>query len=317
MTPSISVIVPVYNTGDYLKLCIDSILDQDFSDFELILVDDGSTDESPSICDHYAKQDSRIKCIHKENGGVIKALALGVHEARGRWVAFVDHDDTLPSDALTTLYTHTGDNSDIIIGFSYQGDGSLSEIPINDWRRIMVKSDVILCTRWAKLYRRAILLGDTMHAPSTIKMGEDMIMNIKASFNTEKPITVINSKVYNYNRNHGSFSVKFKRTSDWCGSVYDEISQIIEAKSPHLRIALIQNGVWMVKRLELKGNAKDCKTLANSGFIKVLRKDISNSKCTLTKLNQYRITHPGSLLVRVLIRSQRAWEILSKKILVS
>lgn len=99
----VSVIVPVYNVGKYLGRCIDSILAQTFTDFELILVDDGSTDDSGKICDEYAKHDSRIKVIHQENGGVSSARNRGLDECKGRWIAFIDSDDWVDSNYLETL----------------------------------------------------------------------------------------------------------------------------------------------------------------------------------------------------------------------
>lgn len=91
--PKISIIVPVNNTEQYLPRCIDSILSQTFTDFELLLIDDGSTDNSGMICDEYAAKDSRIRVFHKENGGVSSARNLGLDNAQGEWIAFVDSDD--------------------------------------------------------------------------------------------------------------------------------------------------------------------------------------------------------------------------------
>lgn len=91
--PKISVIVPVYNTEKYLHRCIDSILAQTFTDFELLLIDDGSKDNSGTICDEYAAMDSRVRVFHKENGGVSSARNLGLDNARGEWISFVDSDD--------------------------------------------------------------------------------------------------------------------------------------------------------------------------------------------------------------------------------
>ena len=93
--PTISVIVPVYNAEKYLSRCIDSILVQTFTCFELLLVDDGSTDCSGRICDEYAKRDTRIRVIHKENGGVSSARNLGLDNAKGEWICFCDSDDLL------------------------------------------------------------------------------------------------------------------------------------------------------------------------------------------------------------------------------
>jgi len=102
--PEISVIVPVYNVEKYLSRCIDSILNQTFSDFELILVDDGSTDNCGAICDEYAQKDSRIRVIHQENQGVSSARNHGVEAAMGEYVTFVDSDDWLDSVFLERMY---------------------------------------------------------------------------------------------------------------------------------------------------------------------------------------------------------------------
>lgn len=92
-TPKISVIVPVYNVEKWLHRCIDSILAQTFTDFELLLIDDGSTDASGAICDEYAQRDSRVRVFHKPNGGVSSARNLGLDNAQGEWIAFCDSDD--------------------------------------------------------------------------------------------------------------------------------------------------------------------------------------------------------------------------------
>ena len=99
----VSVIVPIYNSEKYLKRCVDSILSQTFSDFELLLVDDGSTDGSGSICDEYSVKDSRVRVFHKENGGVSSARNLGLDNARGEWITFVDSDDYLEESFLAEL----------------------------------------------------------------------------------------------------------------------------------------------------------------------------------------------------------------------
>lgn len=100
----ISVIVPVYESGKYLDRCVQSILNQTYQDFELILVDDGSPDNSPLLCDKWAENDSRVYVIHKENGGASSARNAGLKIAKGRWIAFADSDDWLDRTALKTLY---------------------------------------------------------------------------------------------------------------------------------------------------------------------------------------------------------------------
>ncbi|MGF2941895.1 glycosyltransferase family 2 protein [Enterococcus xiangfangensis] len=102
----ISIIVPVYNVEKYLRKCVDSILAQTFTDFELILVDDGSPDNSGAICDQYAEKDSRIKVIHKENGGLSDARNAGIEVAKGKYLGFIDSDDYIADDMYELLYNN-------------------------------------------------------------------------------------------------------------------------------------------------------------------------------------------------------------------
>lgn len=109
--PLISVIVPVYNNSKYLTQCIDSMINQTLTDFELILVDDGSTDNSGEICDEYCKKDSRVKVIHQNNLGQASARNKGISIAKGQWMSFVDSDDVVHPDYLELLYRAVKNNN--------------------------------------------------------------------------------------------------------------------------------------------------------------------------------------------------------------
>lgn len=124
--PKISVIVPVYNVEKYLHECIDSILAQTFTDFELILVNDGSQDNSGAICDEYASKDNRITVIHQENQGQAAARNNGVKVARGEWIHFVDSDDLIHPQMLEILYGAVDETTQISMCSVYQGS-NLSE----------------------------------------------------------------------------------------------------------------------------------------------------------------------------------------------
>ena len=100
----ISVIVPVYKVEEYLSECIESILAQTYEDFELILVDDGSPDKCPRICDEYAVKDTRIRVIHQDNGGLSVARNTGISEAKGEWLVFVDSDDFVDKKMYKKLH---------------------------------------------------------------------------------------------------------------------------------------------------------------------------------------------------------------------
>lgn len=115
MNHLISVIVPVYNAEKYISKCIDSILSQTFKDFELILINDGSTDNSDLICGKYASIDNRVKVFHKQNGGAGSARNLGVQKAVGDWIMFVDADDWIEPECLDICSKYISRNIDLIV----------------------------------------------------------------------------------------------------------------------------------------------------------------------------------------------------------
>lgn len=170
----ISVIVPIYKVQDYLKECIESIINQTYSDIEVILVDDGSPDRCPQMCDEWAKRDSRIRVVHKKNGGLSSARNAGLDVAKGEYISFVDSDDFICKDALENLYNRIKDDKSIGITsgliYRYQ-DGSIN-IFKDQWlcsKEIVIPSSEFLLetmsqktsyTVWNKLYRRDVI-GNT------------------------------------------------------------------------------------------------------------------------------------------------------------
>lgn len=170
----ISVIVPIYKVQDYLKECIESIINQTYSDIEVILVDDGSPDRCPQMCDEWAKRDSRIRVVHKKNGGLSSARNAGLDVAKGEYISFVDSDDFICKDALENLYNRIKDDKSIGITsgliYRYQ-DGSINNFK-DQWlcsKEIVIPSSEFLLetmsqkssyTVWNKLYRREVI-GNT------------------------------------------------------------------------------------------------------------------------------------------------------------
>lgn len=115
MNSLISIVVPLYNVEQYLQKCVDSLINQTYKNLEIILVDDGSPDNCPKICDEYAKQDIRIKVIHKENGGLSDARNAGMKVARGEYISFIDSDDWIKSEMIEDMYNRMiEDNSDLV-----------------------------------------------------------------------------------------------------------------------------------------------------------------------------------------------------------
>ncbi|MBO4894790.1 MAG: glycosyltransferase family 2 protein [Clostridia bacterium] len=147
--PLISVIVPVYKVEKYLERCVDSILCQSLADFELWLVDDGSPDACPAICDSYAGKDGRVKVIHKENGGLSSARNAALDRAAGKYICFVDSDDYITPDALETLYTAiTETGADIATGnmMSVDENGDIKDFYTPAKERKVLEGEEILST---------------------------------------------------------------------------------------------------------------------------------------------------------------------------
>lgn len=168
----ISVIVPVYNVEDYIEKCIYSITNQTYKDLEIILVDDGSPDNCPAICDHLAEMDDRIKVIHKTNGGLSSARNEGLNRASGKYVMFVDSDDYIMQSACEQLISFANDESvDMAIGLLMNEDGSYYSYPsAADIGRIyngedyynMFNSSILQCSV-SSIYRRSFLIENDLH----------------------------------------------------------------------------------------------------------------------------------------------------------
>ena len=189
----LSVIVPIYNVEVYLPQCIESLLHQSFSDMEILLVDDGSTDSSGEICDRYAQRDSRIRALHKENGGLVSARKAGLSMAAGEYIAYVDGDDWIEPDMYERMYiTMKEQDVDVVMCGRYEDTGDVGRkvfhgIPegwygkeklIREVYPRMIAGDTffewgIFPGVWDKLYRRECLEQFQMGVDERIVMGED------------------------------------------------------------------------------------------------------------------------------------------------
>ncbi len=204
-SPTISVIVPVYKVEAYLQECIDSILSQTFRDFELILVNDGSPDTCGEICERNAARDERIRVIHQENQGVTRARANGVAAAKGEFINFVDGDDTLPPDSLSTLMAPVNDDIDIIIGNHQRAPASricqIGCMSAEEYKQRAITLKGLHGSPCSKLYRRTLFDKDVFDIPPCVKFGEDTIMNIHIAYRLKKQAYQTGAIVYNYRYN--------------------------------------------------------------------------------------------------------------------
>ena len=204
-----SIIVPAYNSAAYISKCIESVLKQSFAEFELILIDDGSNDNTLSLCEHFAQDDSRIKVIHKENGGHTSARNEGIKNAVGEYVLFLDSDDWISPQTLGVCYNEILINDPDIIVFRLQNHNSTLPYNVNISDGFYNIRDLEKCSRndfiiseegtylfpkslSGKCFRHEIILKSQIRIPQNILVGEDGAAFIDAILKS-KNISVINN----------------------------------------------------------------------------------------------------------------------------
>ena len=200
----ISVIIPVYNTECYLSRCIESVLNQSFTDFELLLIDDGSKDNSGAICDAYAKKDGRVRVFHKENRGVSMARNLGLDNAIGDWVTFIDSDDYVLNDYLSIDFE---ESIDLYVQNWRYADGKNKEwyepSVINqesycEFLKNNIHTDVFR-TACCSFFKRRLLLENNIRFDNKYKLGEDTLF-VMDYYKYAKSIQIMGNSCYIYNR---------------------------------------------------------------------------------------------------------------------
>lgn len=216
MSPKISIIVPIYNAQKTIERCIDSILNQDFSDFELILLDDGSKDNSGKICDTYAGKDQRVRVIHKENSGVSASRNLALREAKGEYLQFLDADDWITPNA-TRLLVESMETNDCdmviadfyrVIGERLSHKGSIDEDGVlsrEEFANNMMENpaDFYYGVLWNKLYKRSIIEKYQLCMNPKISWCEDFMFNLEYIRHCEN-IFVLQVPIYYYVKTKGS-----------------------------------------------------------------------------------------------------------------
>lgn len=247
--PLISVIVPVYMTDKYTGICIESIINQTYKNLEIILVDDGSTDLCPAICDLYASKDSRIKVIHKPNGGLVSGRKAGIQAAKGEYVGYVDGDDWIgPGYYQSLFYAIDDSKADIAVaGFSRDlfsvSEPLLNAIPSGIYEGESLKyfyknmiaygqffNHGITTYFWNKLFRREAIFDFQMAVENDFFVLEDGSAIFPAMLSAKK-IVVTDNCAYHYRQREGSMLksvANLKRESQRLLSVYDFLHKVVE-----------------------------------------------------------------------------------------
>lgn len=209
--PKISVIVPVYNEENYLDKCIQSILNQSFTDFELLLINDGSSDSSATICDGYTVKDNRVRVFHKENGGVSLARNLGLEHATGEWITFVDGDDYISEKYFNPILDYNNQDFILLSREKFRNGQTTSSVNFEPQRmnfESFIKKYKIhpyYSLIAGKIYKNSIIKSKGIFFEPNMKYGEDTIFNIQYLFHCEN-IAVTNRSIYFYRDVEGSLS---------------------------------------------------------------------------------------------------------------
>lgn len=250
----ISVIVPVYNVEAYLERCVESILQQTYTHFELILINDGSTDSSGQICDHLASQYENIKVYHIENAGVSNARNMGIQLATGSWVTFIDSDDFVTQDYLATLASAVeGLNVGFVIApLHHIKNGIVTDIPSHSgktelWSTEETMKELLMTTRTsffpvAKLFKRDLLADQKFN--TNYHLAEDALFLTELLLKTRCSSVFIDKPVYYYDHREGSATTSVNRHVFDTIEVYQQIIAQVSQAFPNLKYELINRECW-------------------------------------------------------------------------
>ena len=254
MGEKISVIVPVYNVEAYLERCVESILQQTYAHFELILINDGSTDSSGQICDHLASQYENIKVYHIENAGVSNARNMGIQLATGSWVTFIDSDDFVTQDYLATLASAVeGVNVGFVIApLHHIKNGIVTDIPPHSgktelWSTEETMKELLMTTRTsffpvAKLFKRDLLADEKFN--TNYHLAEDALFLTELLLKTRCSCVFIDKPVYYYDHREGSATTSVNRYVFDTIEVYQQIIAQVSQAFPNLKYELINRECW-------------------------------------------------------------------------
>lgn len=221
VNPLISIIIPVFNSDKYLRRCVDSILSQTFGDFELILVDDGSTDLSLKVCEEYKLSDTRVRVFHKENGGVSTARNFGLNQAKGKWIGFIDSDDWIENECFNYCFDNGClDKFDLIMFSCVWSDDS--RLPdklcesIDDFKSILPLfiDKITFVTPWCKFFKKHILDQNNIMFDTSLSSAEDTLFSFEYLKHVRK-MKLMSDEFYHYDVSQNVSSLSKKKNRSW------------------------------------------------------------------------------------------------------
>ena len=306
----ISLIVPVYNVGEYLEEFLESVVAQTFHDFEAILVDDGSTDNSAALLDGYAEKYAFMKVIHKPNGGCISAWKRGLQESQGEYISFVDPDDIMLPASLETQYRlMTENDADLVItGVKRLEHGELIDMPADGWslREGVYEGDelknikenlfgnsqnqanIFLFAKWNKLFKKQIVLDNLHYTNEEVVFGEDVCISASAIYDSKK-IYYSKEPLYIYRiRDDSLTTVNFKlREIDKSNLLIKCVHFMIEQKGYMNEFIFYHDPSYHIVRLARKICSLSVPKKKKKQFLKILKSHEFVASYNLKRAKKY------------------------------
>ena len=270
----ISIVIPIYNKEKYVEACFESLLKQDFDSFEIVAVDDGSTDRSGEICDRMAERDSRIRVFHTPNGGVTAARRKGVEQATGDYIMFADADDLFTPNALSIMYDSIiKSDADEVIGtydnqYEHRNDSGLRGfVEPEHLIRDLLGLRSQFCVLWGIIFRRELLEG-CLNAPREIIEREDSLMQIKCLMKNPKVYFIAESAYMHYD----DVPNMRRETIDWIRIYDEELRKTLEPQWNIYKSAFVGHQIKVYEKFI------DCKQFhVLNEYYRPLRKQLSNN----------------------------------------
>lgn len=314
----ISVIVPVYRSQEYLERCVNSLLAQTCSDLEIILVDDGSDDGCPEMCDSYAQRDARVRVIHKENGGLVSAWQAGVREAAGRFLCFVDSDDWVEPEMLENMaacLSDTGQEKKEIICCNfwierpdrrsehYHGlkpgvyEGERLEHEVKE-ALLGYENRMISMSRCMKLFSRRLIEDNMKYCDPEITMGEDVNITLPALLDCDRVVIMEGALYYHYFYHMKSMVHSYDaRMYQGIRTLYRVICDIFERKGRRSGQEQAEREyhylLFLVLKNEIRGGQKD--------YVENIRRICKENRGLLQK-HRVTVRDKANLLMDMILR---------------
>ncbi|MBM7651854.1 glycosyltransferase family 2 protein [Neobacillus cucumis] len=302
MSPKVSIIIPVFNCEKYLSGCIDSVLEQTYSDIEVLIINDGSTDNSEKIINKYLNVNNKIKYFYQENSGPSEARNLGLYKASGDYIVFIDSDDTIEKDYIKSLCDKIiNTNSDLACsgytdlsryGIVLHSDFDFGDI-ITVHQFIEMVCNGTGGVLWGKIFKREIIHKYNLKMDKNIFMSEDLIFVLQYVIQCKK-FASIKSHLYNYNRLNNSsissnISIKYLQNHiKVCEKIEEilktanldkiKIKQILTARMQSIVLALIEQQGKNIKNIGIKEAAQNVVNILSVKYVNQYKKNFKSKK---------------------------------------